>query len=71
MQGHEHFKYPVNITVSRASKQVIDTVEAIGGTVLTKFYTKLGMKALLRATGPTVDTLDSLPIRRKDIGMLL
>ncbi|KAG4026399.1 hypothetical protein MFRU_041g00430 [Monilinia fructicola] len=46
-RGKEELKTPINILVSRASATAIEAVEAIGGTVITRFYTKPAIKRLL------------------------
>ncbi|KAB8296239.1 hypothetical protein EYC80_009016 [Monilinia laxa] len=46
-RGKEELKTPINILVSRASATAIEAVEAIGGTVTTRFYTKPAIKRLL------------------------
>ncbi|APA10806.1 hypothetical protein SS1G_03556 [Sclerotinia sclerotiorum 1980 UF-70] len=46
-RGKEELKTPINLLVSRASAAAIEAVEAIGGTVTTRFYTKPAIKRLL------------------------
>ena len=41
-------KQPIDIEVSRASKRAIDKIEAAGGSVTVSWYTKLGLRALLK-----------------------
>jgi large subunit ribosomal protein L15 len=47
-RGKEQLKTPINILVSRASAQAIEAIEAVGGTVTTRFYTKHSIKRLLK-----------------------
>lgn len=47
-KGKEELKTPINILVSRASTQAIEAIEAVGGTVTTRFYTKHSIKRLLK-----------------------
>ncbi|PMD22074.1 ribosomal protein L15 [Hyaloscypha hepaticicola] len=47
-RGKEELKTPINILVSRASATAIEAIEAVGGTVTTRFYTKQSIKRLLR-----------------------
>jgi large subunit ribosomal protein L15 len=47
-KGKEQFKTPINILVSRASAEAISAVEAVGGKVTTRFYTKASIKRLLK-----------------------
>lgn len=47
-RGKEDLKTPINILVSRASAAAIDAIEAVGGTVTTRYYTKHSIKRLLK-----------------------
>lgn len=47
-RGAEVFKTPIDILVSRASATAIDAIEAVGGKVTTRFYTKPSIKRILR-----------------------
>ena len=47
-RGKEELKTPINILVSRASATAIEAIEAVGGTVTTRFYTKQSIKRLLK-----------------------
>jgi large subunit ribosomal protein L15 len=47
-RGKEQLKTPINILVSRASAEAISAVEAIGGKVTTRYYTKASIKRILR-----------------------
>ncbi|KIN04236.1 hypothetical protein OIDMADRAFT_52159 [Oidiodendron maius Zn] len=47
-RGKEQLKTPINILVSRASTEAINVVEAIGGKVITRYYTKQSIKRILR-----------------------
>lgn len=47
-RGKEVFKTPIDILVSRASTTAIEAVEAAGGKVTTRFYTKPAIKRLLK-----------------------
>jgi large subunit ribosomal protein L15 len=47
-RGKEELKTPINILVSRASATAIEAIEALGGTVTTRFYTKDSIKRLLK-----------------------
>ncbi|ESZ95269.1 50S ribosomal subunit protein L15 [Sclerotinia borealis F-4128] len=49
-RGKEDLKTPINILVSRASATAIEAVEALGGTVTTRYYTKPAIKRLLTGT---------------------
>jgi large subunit ribosomal protein L15 len=47
-RGKEELKSPINILVSRASAEAISAVEAAGGQVTTRYYTKASIKRVLR-----------------------
>jgi large subunit ribosomal protein L15 len=47
-RGKDELKTPINILVSRASTQAIEAIEAVGGTVTTRYYTKHSIKRLLK-----------------------
>ena len=47
-RGKEMLKSPINILVSRASQEAISAVEAAGGKVTTRYYTKQSIKRLLK-----------------------
>ncbi|KAK9236126.1 ribosomal protein L18e/L15P [Lipomyces kononenkoae] len=65
--GKENFKTPINITVSRASKEAIKCIEELGGTVTTKYYNRLALRSLLHPKSFTVLPLEARPIKRRDI----
>lgn len=47
-RGKEELKTPINILVSRASAAAIEAIEAVGGKVTTRFYTKPSLRRLLK-----------------------
>jgi len=47
-RGKEMLKTPINILVSRASTEAIKQIEAVGGTVTTRFYTKQSIRRILK-----------------------
>jgi large subunit ribosomal protein L15 len=47
-RGKEELKTPINILVSRASTAAIEAVEAAGGKVTTRYYTKPAIRRLLK-----------------------
>lgn len=47
-RGKEMLKTPINILVSRASGEAISAIEAIGGKVTTRYYTKVSIKRILK-----------------------
>lgn len=59
-RGKEELKTPINIVVSRASAEAISAVEAVGGTVTTRFYTPFAIRKIM---GRTMDPIHSLQSR--------
>ena len=53
-------KKPIHIEVSRASKRAVEKVEAAGGSVTVSWYTRLGLRALLKP-----EKFDILPRRSR------
>jgi large subunit ribosomal protein L15 len=47
-RGKEQLRTPINILVSRASAEAISKVEAVGGKVTTRYYTKASIKRILK-----------------------
>jgi large subunit ribosomal protein L15 len=47
-RGKQELKTPINLLVSRASAAAIESIEAAGGSVTTRFYTKQSIKRLLK-----------------------
>jgi large subunit ribosomal protein L15 len=47
-RGKEELKTPINILVSRASTTAIEAIEAAGGKVTTRYYTKQSVRRLLK-----------------------
>jgi large subunit ribosomal protein L15 len=47
-RGKEQFKTPINILVSRASTEAINAIEAMGGKVTTRYYTKPSIQRILK-----------------------
>ena len=58
-RGKEQFKTPINILVSRASTEAINAIEAAGGKVTARFYTKTSIKRVLK--GESESTFTPLP----------
>lgn len=53
--GPNTLKQPINVVVSRASTSAIDAIEAAGGSVTTRYYTKYAIKRILQGkTDPFV-----------------
>lgn len=68
-RGAECLKQPIDIMVSRVSGSAIDAIEAKGGKVLTRYYTKLAIRRLL--TGESVNTSDPLPVGKEHVERVL
>lgn len=60
-RGKEQLKTPINILVSRASTEAINAIEAVGGKVTTRYYTKDSIKRLLRGESESSFTPLALP----------
>ena len=54
-RGKEVLRQPIDLLVSRASTSVIEAVEAAGGKVVTRFYTKASIKNLLAGKSENTD----------------
>jgi len=53
-RGKEELKTPINILVSRASAAAIEAIEALGGKVTTRFYTKPSIKRILKGESESI-----------------
>lgn len=53
-------KQPIDIMVSRASAKAIEAIEAAGGKVVTRYYTKAAIRNMVRGTA--VNTGEPLPV---------
>lgn len=68
-RGKEQLKTPINIMVSRASKQAIEAVEATGGRIITRYYTKMALKRLIK--GESISSEEPLPQGREYVDGVL
>lgn len=59
-RGGDTLKQPIDVMVSRASAGAITAIEAAGGKILTRYYTKLSIQRLLR--GESGNTDKPLPV---------
>lgn len=64
-----HLKQPIDITVSRASAKAIEAVEAAGGKIVTRYYTKDSISRLLK--GQSVNTVEPLPVGEEHVERVL
>ncbi|TRM68394.1 ribosomal protein L18e/L15P [Schizophyllum amplum] len=62
--GLTHFKTPIYITPSRASKSAIRAIEQTGGKVVCKYYNTLSLRNCVRGV---TDKVEAAPTRREDI----
>lgn len=46
--GAQHLRMPLHFIVSRASKRAIQAVEAAGGSIVCRYYTRTSLRALVR-----------------------
>lgn len=60
-QNPEALTTPINIVVSRASAEAIARIEALGGSVTTRFYSPTSIKRVLRGDSHPVVSLDASP----------
>lgn len=58
-QNPEVLTTPINIVVSRASAEAIARIEALGGTVTTRFYSPTSIKRVLRGDSHPTISLDA------------
>ncbi|KAF6834214.1 50S ribosomal protein L15 [Colletotrichum musicola] len=68
-RGKGDLRQPVDIMVSRASASAIEAVEAAGGKILTRYYTKQSIKQLLRGQSESTDK--PLPQGREHVEAVL
>jgi hypothetical protein len=68
-RGKTHLSQPIDIIVSRASGSAIDAIEAAGGKIVTRYYTKLAIRRLL--TGESVSTDKPLPVGKEHVESVL
>ena len=68
-RGSEYLKQPINVMVSKVSASAIAAIEAAGGTVTTRYYTKLAIQRLL--TGASVNTDKPLPVGKEHVEPVL
>ncbi|KAI5853098.1 ribosomal protein L18e/L15P [Morchella snyderi] len=66
-RGKEELKTPIDITVSRASKEAIKAIEAAGGKVVTRYFTKDGIKSIIYPHLFKTPRRLANPTARKDI----
>jgi large subunit ribosomal protein L15 len=69
--GAEYFRTPITLIVSRASQSAIRAIEKVGGNVECRYYTNLGLRALVKphkwAEKGKPLPRDAMPIKKKDL----
>ncbi|KAG5927927.1 hypothetical protein E4U53_002774 [Claviceps sorghi] len=68
-RGADTLKQPIDVMVSRASAGAIAAIEAAGGKITTRYYTKLAIQRLLR--GESVNTDRPLPVGKEHVESVL
>ncbi|GJC81134.1 50S ribosomal protein L15 [Colletotrichum liriopes] len=68
-RGKQDLRQPIDIMISRASASAIDAVEANGGKILTRFYTKQSIKRILRGESENSDK--PLPVGKEYVASVL
>ncbi|PSR81106.1 hypothetical protein BD289DRAFT_507717 [Coniella lustricola] len=68
-EGEALIKQPIDICVSRASEQAIKAIEAAGGKVVTRYYTKEAIRNLI--AGKSVNTTMPLPLGKQFVAPAL
>ncbi|KAK2605884.1 YmL10 [Conoideocrella luteorostrata] len=68
-RGSDSLQQPINVLVSRASAGAIAAIEAAGGKIVTRYYTKLSIQRLL--TGESVNTDNPLPVGKEHVEPIL
>ncbi|KAG5925640.1 hypothetical protein E4U42_004114 [Claviceps africana] len=68
-RGANFLRQPIDVMVSRASAGAIAAIEAAGGKVTTRYYTKLAIQRLVR--GESVNTDRPLPVGKEHVESVL
>ncbi|USW53494.1 Putative ribosomal protein L15 [Septoria linicola] len=58
-RGKDELTTPINIVVSRASAEAIDTIEKLGGTVTTRYYTNFAIRKIMKGEMDPIHSLQS------------
>jgi large subunit ribosomal protein L15 len=66
-KGAQHFKTPIYIMPSRASKSAIEAIETAGGKIVCKYYNRLSLRDCIKGR---TDRISAAPTRREDISKL-
>ncbi|KAK0385947.1 hypothetical protein NLU13_7122 [Sarocladium strictum] len=68
-RGASNLKQPIDVLVSRCSAGAISAIEAAGGKVVTRYYTKQSIQRLL--TGESINTDKPLPVGKEHVEAVL
>lgn len=68
-RGANALKQPISVLVSRVSSSAIEAIEAAGGTVVTRYYTRQSIKRLLK--GESMNTDKPLPQGKEHVEAVL
>ena len=66
-KGSEELKAPLQIVISRASAQAIAAVEAAGGSVTTRYYTRFAMRKIMQGQMDPIHSLQSQIPRSEEV----
>lgn len=58
-KGSEELKAPLNVVISRASAKAIAAIEAVGGSVTTRYYIPFAMRRILQGKMDPINSLQS------------
>lgn len=70
-QGAETFTTPITIEVSRASQKAIEAIEKAGGSITTRYYNALALRATVHPEKFVKIPKFAAPLRKEDISKLL
>ncbi|KAF4119807.1 large subunit ribosomal protein L15 [Geosmithia morbida] len=68
-RGKNSLRQPIDIVASRASAGAIEGIEAAGGKVVTRYYTKLSIRRLL--SGESVHSETPLPVGKEHVARIV
>lgn len=60
-RGSDKITFPINIVVSRASATAIAAIEAAGGSVTTRYYTRASIQRIMQGKTDPINSLQSQP----------
>lgn len=63
-RNKEELRTPINILASRASATAIQAIEAVGGTIITRYYTRASLRRLLKGESESSSTPINLTLAK-------